>query len=97
MNNLLRRIEKLESKVTDQSVSVQTEAGQRIRLRRDSILPLTCAAFRRRYAEIEGMQQPVSPFDAKLDLLRAGARSSEPLLGVAIDVLRRTQEGAINA
>jgi hypothetical protein len=96
MNSLLRRIVQLEGKVTDQSITAQTEAGQRFRIRRDSILPLAVAAFRRRHAEIEGMQQPVSPFDAKLDLLRAGARSSEPLLGVAIDVLRRSQEGAID-
>jgi hypothetical protein len=59
-------------------------------------LPLTVAAFRRQDAAIVGVQQPVSPFDAKLDLLRAGVSSSEPLLGIAIDILRRTQEDAID-
>jgi hypothetical protein len=94
MSDLKKRLEKLEKGVTSSSIQASTEDGQQFRLPRQSLLALTCAAFRRRYAEILGEPQPESRLDAKLDLLkRAGAiTSSEPLLCVAADVLRKTHE-----
>jgi hypothetical protein len=91
MNNLTRRIEKLEKNITDQSVTAVAEDGQQIRIRRANLLPLATAAFRRRYAEIDDAEpMPVSRFDSQLDHLKSvGLRSaSEPLLQVAVDVLR---------
>jgi hypothetical protein len=94
MSDLKKRLAKLEKGVTSQSITAISEDGVQIRIRRDSLLGLTCAAFRRRYCEIEGEPLPESQFDAKLELLkRAGAiTSSEPLLCVAADVLRTAGE-----
>jgi hypothetical protein len=94
MNRHLRRLEKLEASTHTQSCTATDEEGKPFRLRRDDVLPLTVAAFRRRYAEIEGEPTPISRFDTRLDhLQRVGlVHTSEPLLGIACDVLRETQE-----
>jgi hypothetical protein len=94
MSNLLRRIEKLEQGTSDRTIQVLTEDGKPLRIRRDDILPLTTASFRRCYAALEGEPMPVSPFDAKMDLLkRAGvARTNEPMIELACDALRRNNE-----
>jgi hypothetical protein len=94
MNSLKTRIAKLEKGIGDSSIVARTEDGQTFRLRRDNLLPLTVASFRRRYAEIEGLPMPVSPFDERLDYLkRAGvARTNEPMLELACDALRRNNE-----
>ena len=94
MKRFNSRFVKLEKAIGAQSVTVTTESGQQIRLRRDNVLPLTTAAFRRRYAQIEGEAMPCSRFDKTLDhLQRAGIGStSEPLLSIAVDILREDQE-----
>jgi hypothetical protein len=92
MNGFKKRVERLEKDIRDQSITARDEDGEQIRLRRHSLLPLTVAAFRRRYAQIEGLPAPISPLDARLDhLKRVGVSyTSEPLIGLACDVLRRT-------
>lgn len=98
MNGLRKRVEKLEKNTHDQSILATTEDGQQLRLRRNNLLPLTVASFRRRWAAIEGEEMPVSPFDERLDYLkRAGVRStSEPLIEIAVDCLRLTAEDGNN-
>jgi hypothetical protein len=94
MSDLQKRLEKIEKNISVQSITATTEDGQPLRIRRQSILPLTVASFRRRYAAIEGEAMPVSPFDERLDYLkRVGAIStSQPLLEIAVDCLRRNDE-----
>jgi hypothetical protein len=94
VNSLRRRIEKLEKDLHAQSIVARTEDGHSFRIRRDNVLPLTVAAFRRCYADIEGAPMPVSRFDARLDQLKSTGVSStaEPLLGIASDILRKTHE-----
>jgi hypothetical protein len=91
--NLKTRIAKLERGVTENSIKA-TAADGVIRIRRDSLLPLTCAAMRRRWAAIQDEPLPVSPYDATLDRLKnAGTiTSAEPMLEIACDMLRRNDE-----
>jgi hypothetical protein len=93
MNKFKGRIEKLERVISDNSIHAVAEDGQQIRIRRANLLPLTVAAFRRRYSELESETMPESRFDSQLDhLKRVGVSSTaEPLLGVAVDALRAGQ------
>jgi hypothetical protein len=95
MNRFNSRLVKLEKGISEQSITALTEDGAPFRLRRQSVLPLALAAFRRRYAQLEGEPMPVSRFDERLEhLKRAGiASTSEPLLSIAVDILREDQEG----
>jgi hypothetical protein len=94
MRNLKGRIEKLEKHTDSQTITAVAEDGAPFRLRRDNLLPLACAAMRRRSAEIEGLDKPVSRFDSLLDhLQRSGvASTAEPMLEVAADILRKDRE-----
>jgi hypothetical protein len=87
--NANARLNRLEKGLSDHSTIAVAEDGQQIRIKRDDMLPLTTAAFRRRYAEIEGQPIPESRFDAKLDFIkRFAVRCTAPLVEVISGVLR---------
>ena len=87
------RLRKLEKNSHTQSVTAELADGNQLRFRRRDVLAMTCAAMRRRSAQIEGEPIPASPFDEKLvKLVRAGVvNCSEPLVGVICDVLKGEQ------
>jgi hypothetical protein len=88
--NYKTRMEKLERNIHITSCTATDESGRPFRIRRDDILGLACASFRRRYAEIEGEPQPVHRLDATLDALKLAApiSSPEPLLIIAQETLQ---------
>jgi hypothetical protein len=89
MRNFESRLCRLEKNSGESTVSAIAESGEAIHIHKNDMLPLTCAAFRQRYAQIEGLPAPVSPFDSKLAFLkRFAVRCTAPLVEVISGVLR---------